>query len=122
MLVQPPDPVCDTVKCCLVATLFYDNAVDMLCCARLNEQPSAWIGPYPCCRMNATCVLPCRRFQRSTKQLIPKQPFSRLVREVTASLMNESRWQRRAVEALQEAAEAYLVRLLQMFASERHVH
>ena len=63
--------------------------------------------------MCAHCILSCRKFQRSTNQLIPKLPFSRLVREITARLTPESpRWQRRAVEALQEAAEAYLVRLL----------
>ena len=70
--------------------------------------------------MHAHCILPCRKFQHTTHQLIPKLPFSRLVREITAKLIDESpRWQRRAVEALQEAAEAYLVRLLLMFASVR---
>ena len=70
--------------------------------------------------MCAPCILPCRKFQRSTHQLIPKLPFSRLVREITARLVDGSpRWQRRAVEALQEAAEAFLVRRLRIFASVR---
>ena len=79
------------------------------------RQPGALIGPHPRCRTCAHYSLPCRKFQRSTHQLIPKLPFSRLVREITARLIDESpRWQRRAVEALQEAAEAYLVRLLRL--------
>ena len=38
-------------------------------------------------------------------------PFQRLVREITQELKTELRWQVRAVEALQEASEAYLVSL-----------
>lgn len=52
-----------------------------------------------------------RRYQRSTEPLIPKAPFSRLVREVMNEIKpNEGmRIQRLALEALQEAAETTLV-------------
>ncbi len=51
-----------------------------------------------------------RRYQKSTELLIRKLPFQRLVREIVADVANDhKRLQRAAVEALQEAAEAYLV-------------
>jgi hypothetical protein len=46
-----------------------------------------------------------RQYQKSTELLIPKLPFHRLVKE----LSGEMRWTRMGLEALQEAAEAYLV-------------
>jgi histone H3 len=54
-----------------------------------------------------------RRYQRSTESIIPKLSFARLVREITqeigAEFGLEFRFQAKALEALQEAAEAYLV-------------
>lgn len=57
-----------------------------------------------------------RRYQRSTDLLLLKLPFSRLVREIALSLRpsNEDfRWQSQAIQALQEAAEAFLVHLFE---------
>ncbi|KAF8471935.1 histone-fold-containing protein [Kalaharituber pfeilii] len=63
-----------------------------------------------------------RRYQKSTELLIRKLPFSRLVREITAdfgSVMVDAgfqpnlRWQSTAIQALQEAAEAYMVHLFE---------
>ncbi|CAN2387376.1 Histone H3-like centromeric protein, partial [Pristimantis euphronides] len=56
-----------------------------------------------------------KKYQKSTDLLIKKLPFARLVREV---LLKFSRgvpfsWQSTALLALQEAAETYLVRLLE---------
>ena len=51
-----------------------------------------------------------RKFQRGTELLIRKAPFQRLVREITQAVAGDLRWQVQAVLALQEAAEAYLVR------------
>ena len=53
-------------------------------------------------------------YMRTTDLLIPRLPFSRCVREVMERIMGPSsaakfRWQKAALEALQEAAEAYLV-------------
>ena len=52
-----------------------------------------------------------RKYQKSTENLIPKLPFRRLVREIIRNTMGKenARIQEIAIEALQEAAEAYLV-------------
>ncbi|KAJ5173871.1 Histone-fold [Penicillium coprophilum] len=59
-----------------------------------------------------------RRYQRSYDLLIAKLPFARLVREVALDLLPaevgaELRWQSFAIQALQEAAEAFLVHLFE---------
>lgn len=60
-----------------------------------------------------------KRLQKSTELLIPKTRFHRLVREITQSatshLLHEEpmRYQVAALQALQEAAEAYLVYLFE---------
>lgn len=51
-----------------------------------------------------------RRYQKSTDLLIRKLPFQRLVREIAQDFKSDLRFQGSAVLALQEAAEAYLVR------------
>ncbi|MES1908654.1 MAG: hypothetical protein MHM6MM_001542 [Cercozoa sp. M6MM] len=50
-----------------------------------------------------------RHFQKTTDLLIRKLPFARLVKEVTTYFNPRLRWQGVAIEALQYAAEAYLV-------------
>ena len=50
-----------------------------------------------------------RRFQKPTELLLPKLPFKRLVREIAHEINGELRFQSGALEALQEAAEAYIV-------------
>ena len=50
-------------------------------------------------------------FQRSMALLIRKLPFQRLVREITQDFKTDLRFQLAAILCLQEAAEAYLVRL-----------
>jgi len=58
-----------------------------------------------------------RKYQKSTSLLIPKLPFSRLVREVALNVagnsMQDLRFQAAAILALQEAAEAYLTILFE---------
>jgi len=56
-----------------------------------------------------------RRYQKSTDLLIPRAPFARLVREVTyyVSSNRDFRFQSEAIAALQEAAETFLVRLME---------
>lgn len=54
-----------------------------------------------------------RRYQQSTELLIRKLPFQRLVREITASINPELRFQSSALLALQEACEAYTVGLFE---------
>lgn len=56
------------------------------------------------------------RLQRSTKLLIPRAPFSRLVRQIMFDLfprLESQRMQHSALEALQEAAEMYLVQFFE---------
>ncbi|BGP33227.1 histone H3.1 [Rhodotorula toruloides] len=50
-----------------------------------------------------------RRYQKTTELLIRKLPFQRLCREICDSLAQPMRWQASALQALQEAAEDYLV-------------
>jgi histone H3 len=54
-----------------------------------------------------------RKFQRTVNLLIPKMSFQRLVKEVVMDYNTNMRMQSVAVFALQEAAEAYLVRLFE---------
>jgi histone H3/H4 len=59
-----------------------------------------------------------RRYQKSTDLLIRKLPFQRLVREVAQEEQpswnrQDYRFQSTAIEALQEAAETYLVSFLE---------
>jgi histone H3 len=54
-----------------------------------------------------------RRYQKTTDLLLRKLPFQRLVREIALSIKSELRFQSPALLALQEASEAYLVRLFE---------
>ncbi|KAF1957325.1 histone-fold-containing protein [Byssothecium circinans] len=55
-----------------------------------------------------------RRYQKTVDLLLLKAPFQRLVREICQRVTTEdgpNRWQSQAVQALQEATEAFLVSL-----------
>ncbi|PRP83580.1 histone H3 [Planoprotostelium fungivorum] len=55
-----------------------------------------------------------RKFQASTSLLIPRAAFTRLVREVVLDIsIQDLRFKRDALEALQHATEAYLVHLFE---------
>ena len=55
-----------------------------------------------------------KKYQRCTNLLINKLPFCRLVKEITQEVSgNEHRYTTQAIDALQEASEAYLVGLLE---------
>ena len=55
-----------------------------------------------------------RRYQKSTELLIQKLPFQRLVRDICSSNFADGyRFQSAALGALQEAAEAYLIGLME---------
>ena len=54
-----------------------------------------------------------RKYQRTTDLLIHKLPFQRLVREIARNHRPDLRFQSAAVMALQEASEAFLVRLFE---------
>lgn len=54
-----------------------------------------------------------RKYQKGTELLIRRRPFQRLVREVAQDYKSDLRFQSAALEALQQAAEAYLVGLFE---------
>ena len=55
-----------------------------------------------------------RKYQKSTDLLLRKLPFCRLVKEITETVANgEYRYTTQAMEALQEASEAFLVGLME---------
>ncbi|TEB35654.1 histone-fold-containing protein [Coprinellus micaceus] len=62
-----------------------------------------------------------RKYQKSTDLLLRKLPFSRVVREIALDMQTNLngpadvalRWQSSALQALQEAAEAFLVHLFE---------
>ena len=54
-----------------------------------------------------------KKYQKSDKLLIPKAPFQRLVRDICSGIDNDLRFQRQALAALQEAAEAYIVGIME---------
>jgi histone H3/H4 len=54
-----------------------------------------------------------KHYQKITDQLIPKLPFCRLVKSVLYTLTKEGyRFQKAAIDCIQEAAEAYIVFIL----------
>ncbi|XP_055076636.2 histone H3-like centromeric protein A [Misgurnus anguillicaudatus] len=63
-------------------------------------------------RPGTRALMEIRKYQKSTDLLLRKGPFSRLVREVCQTFSRENlMWQGYALMALQEAAEAFMVRL-----------
>jgi len=65
-------------------------------------------------RPGTRALMEIRKFQKSTNLLIPKLPFSRLIREIAVKTCSvDMRFQSVAIMALQEAAEAYLVTLFE---------
>ena len=69
------------------------------------------------CRPGTVALREIRRYQKSTDMLIRKLPFSRVVREIMQNLTIHSethlRIQASALQALQQASEAYLVGLFE---------
>eukprot|EP00126_Sphaerothecum_destruens_P001418 Sdes_comp14451_c0_seq2m3491 len=54
-----------------------------------------------------------RHYQNTHNLLLRRLPFSRVVREICREFGANFRWQARALEALQEASEAFLVHLFE---------
>lgn len=67
-------------------------------------------------RPGVAALADIRHFQKSTKLLIPRAPFQRLIREIVEGFntANENyRFEVAALEALQDASEAFVVGLLE---------
>ena len=62
-------------------------------------------------RVGTAALKDIRHFQKTSALLIRKLPFQRLVREITKDFKTDLRFQSAVILCLQEAAEAYLVRL-----------
>ena len=54
-----------------------------------------------------------KRYQKTTDMLLPRAPFQRLVRGITMDMDHTLRFQSQALQALQEATEAYIVGLFE---------
>ena len=54
-----------------------------------------------------------RKYQKSTDLLLRKLPFQRVVKEIAQNFKADLRFQTAAIEALQTAAEAYLVSMFE---------
>ena len=54
-----------------------------------------------------------KKYQKSTEMLIPKAPFTRLVREVGLNEKKDIRFQKQAIEALHQSSEAYILGLFE---------
>ena len=62
-------------------------------------------------RVGTVALKDIRHFQKTSVLLIRRLPFQRLVREITQDYKTDLRFQSVAILCLQEATEAYLVRL-----------
>lgn len=75
--------------------------------------PDPAIKPKRRYRPGTRALREIRKFQKSTDVLIRKLPFQRLVKETAQNLVPGLRFQSSAVEALQQASEAYLVEIFE---------
>eukprot|EP00483_Globobulimina_turgida_P012576 UN12599 len=64
-------------------------------------------------RPGVIAIREIRKYQASGDKLIPKLPFSRLVKEVCRKYRHDLRWRANAIEALHYAAEAYIVQIFE---------
>jgi histone H3/H4 len=77
---------------------------------KLGVAPSAEPNKKRRYRPGTVALREIRRYQRGSDLLLRKRPFQRLVREVAQDLMREGiRFESRALLALQEASEAFMV-------------
>ena len=67
----------------------------------------------PRCRPGTVALRDIRRYQKSTDLLIRRVPFQRLVKEIAQDCGKDYRFQGSAMEAMQVAAEAYLIGLFE---------
>lgn len=65
-------------------------------------------------RPGETALREIRQYQKSTELLLRRMPFARLVREIQSEYTTTTyKWAGTALLALQEASEAYLVKLFE---------
>lgn len=74
-----------------------------------SPRPHRW-------RKGTVALREIRKYQKRTDLLIPRLPFSRLVREIASDCWptrHDIKFQAAAITALQESAESYLTRLFE---------
>lgn len=86
--------------------------VPALTASALKKQRGSSARPHRF-RPGTRAIMEIRKYQRSTQLLIRKAPFCRLVKEVTQVFHHTLRWRVDAIEALQVAAEDFLVKLME---------
>ena len=64
-------------------------------------------------RPGTVAIREIKRYQKSTELLIKKMPFQKLVKQIALDYKSEVRFQASAINALQEAAESYLIGVFQ---------
>ena len=64
-------------------------------------------------RPGAAAIREIKRYQKSTKLLLRKLPFQRIVRKIANERKKDVRFQASAIEALQEATESFLVQMFE---------
>jgi histone H3 len=75
-----------------------------------NKAPDAAVHKKRHARPGTAALRDIRKYQRTGDLLIARQPFQRLVREIAKDFKADVRFRAKAILALQEAAEAFLVR------------
>lgn len=85
-------------------------------CKHLPDEasiPFDYVKPKKRFRQRSKALKEIRKYQRSTDLLIPKEPFRRLVKDIAQEYNPRIRFQVAAITALQEAAEAYIVGMME---------
>jgi len=63
------------------------------------------------CKSGTVCVREIKKIQKTTKLLIQKSPFKRIIKEITSTYTPGIIYQKNALEAMQEAAEDYIIEI-----------
>ncbi len=96
----------------------YQPAAQKALIKKITKNVTGPMRKKPRFRPGIVALREIRRYQRSTELFIRKRPFARLVRECAENLQVRNmkavlRFQSSAIIALQEATEAYAVRLFE---------
>ena len=76
---------------------------------RPAAQPAGRVPKTRKFRPGTVALREVKRYQKSSSPLLAFSPFTRLVRDISESIAPGTRFQGQALQALQEAAESYLV-------------
>lgn len=80
--------------------------------AKVTSSPSSDTRKVRRWRPGTVALREVRKYQQSTDFLIPRAPFRRLVKEIVLNVKDSIRVSTSAVDALQEATEAYITGVL----------